>query len=67
MPAMPAKYSVAMRWMVPGPVVPKVMVSGFALASAISSLTFVTGTLLATASMCGIDAIRMIGSNSFIE
>ena len=22
MPAMPAKYSVAMRWMVPGPVVP---------------------------------------------
>jgi hypothetical protein len=31
---MPAKYSVAMRWMVPGPVVPKVMVSGFALASA---------------------------------
>ena len=31
----------------------KVMVSGFALASAINSLTFVTGTLLATASMCG--------------
>ena len=66
-PAMPAKYSVAMRWIVPGPVVPYVIVSGFCFASAISSFTFDAGTLCDTASMCGIDAIRMIGSSSFIE
>ena len=67
MPAMLAKNSVAMRWMVPAPVVPNVSVSGLALASATSSLTVDTGTLAETASMCGIDAIITMGSSSVIE
>ena len=66
MRAASAKFSPAMCTWLPWPAEPKLSVPGFALASAISSCTFVAGTEGCTTTTMGPVATLVTGVSSFM-